>query len=416
MSDRVQLGWHVPIVVWERFEADVEAKFGSNGPYERFALEVAIREYIDDDTILAEAERLLREQTDARALSSSTVLVGTGRYQGEPTKKLMHRVDRELKERFTQFADEHDARSYGRALAAALDTYTDGGRDRRILEHARQLADEPDTPDSDGDGPNGGTADPRVENRSSDSDVSTAAFSTASQTGTTPDTSSAETTETDASTATDTAESATPAQPQRIDRGKLIAIAESLPNETMPKSVVHDTITAELGTDEPAVVERYREAVLEHIGAGEHPHRDDIYLTDTYRESQCLWADLSRSDRIVLLRCFAAAEAVDNTSRTATFDYREVMEVFEHNAGGGGPSHQYAYELMEAAGEAQGFEYGKYHGQYQLRVDIDRVEESVLHYALEDNPQTSREELAYQGVITSYGASQPGTTQAAGDD
>jgi len=71
---------------------------------------------------------------------------------------------------------------------------------------------------------------------------------------------------------------------------------------------------------------------------------------------------------------------------------------------------------MEAAGEAHGFEYGKYHGQYQLRVDIDQVEESVVHYALEDNPQTSREELAYQGVITSYGASQPATTHAAGDD
>lgn len=87
----------------------------------------------------------------------------------------------DLKDRFRIFANEHDAASYGRLLAAALNSYTDGGRERRILDDVERLltgsastveaprrADESSTPAGEASGSTQGPDErprPRVEGR-----------------------------------------------------------------------------------------------------------------------------------------------------------------------------------------------------------------------------------------------------------
>jgi len=135
----VQLGWRVPAETWDAFETFVAEKHGATAGYLRFEVECAMREYLDEDDILADAEELLEEHADLRGLSSSTALVTDDRYRGTTTRKVSHRISAGLKERFQIFADKHDASSYGRLLAAALDTYADGGRARRILDDVKRL-------------------------------------------------------------------------------------------------------------------------------------------------------------------------------------------------------------------------------------------------------------------------------------
>jgi ppGpp synthetase/RelA/SpoT-type nucleotidyltranferase len=68
--ERVHLGWRIPEDVWATFEDYVVEKHGTTAEYLRFELEAAMREYLDEDDLLHEAEDLLREYTDLQGLSS----------------------------------------------------------------------------------------------------------------------------------------------------------------------------------------------------------------------------------------------------------------------------------------------------------------------------------------------------------
>ena len=392
MTDRVQLGWRIPADVWEQFEAYVHDKHGATGPYLRFEIECAMREYLDEDGVLAEAESLLREVADLSGLSSSTV-VATDRYRGSETTKLAHRINAALKERFQGFAKDHDTSAYGRVLAAALDSYTEGGRARRILDGVKRVIT---------GGTTSGTSDESVESVDAEATESTTIH---------------ETVDADLSTVAMSGTSGgTEAASVTVEPRAVMEIADDLPPATFPSRVLDEAIEDVVDADDPRTIEQYRDAVLDHVDAGEHPHNAGIYVTDAFREERTLWADLDRAERIVLLRRFAAAEALDREDRRRAFTYTDVMTVFEEWAGGGSPSHQYAYELMEAAADETGFEYDEFHGQLQLRVDLTDVSDAVLEWALDAVPDSSLEGLSVNGRITAYTAGSPPTQEGAADD
>lgn len=383
--DRVRLAWRVPCGVWNRFEEHVAEKHGATEGYLRFEVESAMREFLDEDDLLAEAEELLRAHTDLRGLSSSTeVLVqAADRYDGD-TRKVHHRVHPGLKERFATFADEHDAASYGRCLAMALDAYTDGGRARRLLADVERLV-------AGGDG--SGTTDASVENPSESSGppLSTAAGGGA--------------------TTVTTDDDGVDVEPRHV-----IAAAEELPDDVFTREVLEKAIARTVGDGREHVVDAYRAPVLDQVNAGEHPAKDDVYITAAYREEIDLWPDMGRDERLVLLRRYAAAEAVNQGDQRAEYSYRDVQELFELYASGGAPSHQYAYELMaEAAKDEQGFSFGEYHGQQQFRVDLTKVNAGVRSYAL-DRWGVDPTDLGFDADVTSWTAGTAPSQGVSADD
>jgi len=402
MTERTPVGWRVPEDVWADFETFVAERHGATDAYVRFELECAMREFLDEDDLLAEAEDLLRTHTDLKGLSSSTVAgIGTDRYRGADTKKVNHRISSSLHEQFRIFADEHDADSYGRLLASALDAYTDGGRAQRILDDVERLVTNSD----------GGTS----------SDTTNAAVENPADEQSSRDTTSA-TVESGLSTPADSGISSD-TDPENVDiKARLVlGIVEELPdadalaNTVLPKSVLDDAITEVVGSTDPTVLEAYREPVLEQLDAAPHPHIEDRYVTAAWRENRTVWADMDKAERIVLLRRYAADDAVDRRQLRLCFTYREVQALFEENACGGRPSHQYAYDLMEAAADEDGFEFDEFHGQKQLRVTLDEVSDSVLEYAFA-HIELSPEDLGMNGRLEDYGAGSPPAREGVGDD
>ncbi|PSP80188.1 hypothetical protein BRC81_03070 [Halobacteriales archaeon QS_1_68_20] len=383
-ADRVRLGWRVPVGVWERFEEYVAEKRPRAGPYLRFEIEEAMLEYLDEDDLLAEADELLRAHTDLSGRSSSTPAIGTGRYQGEETRKLNHRVDPGLKERFQVFADEHDATSYGRALAAALDAYTRGGRARRILDEVERAVA----------GADAGTTDEAVENDGSDT---TESLSTADDRGAKPD--------------------ADPTEQVSVEARHVIEVAERLTEtDTFHEQDVKREIRAVVG-DNSHVVEAYRDTVIEQTAYVPHPAKDGLYISESFRESLTVWADIeTKAERHLYLKGFAAAFAVAHGHREARLSYRNVQGVIEQYTDDSYEiSDQYAYDLMEALDGEPGFEYDRFHGQKQLRVDLDAVEPNVLEWAL-DQHGADPSDLGFDVDVTSYTAGSPPSREAVGDD
>lgn len=74
---------------------------------------------------------------------------------------------------------------------------------------------------------------------------------------------------------------------------------------------------------------------------------------------------MDRAERVALLRDRMRDRAGENSGHYAA-DYDDVINILD-----GGPSAGYAYTLMERAGDADGFEFGKSpNGTKRLTVDI----------------------------------------------
>jgi len=371
MMDRTQLGWRIPQSAWDRFVDAVIEKHADQDLYLRVELESAMMEFLDEDDLLAEAEEILREHTPCSELSSSTAAIATTRYQDDDTRLVTHRIRTELKERFQAFAKKHDAPSYGRLLAAALDSYARGGRAQRLLTDVKRVFSGSDS----GATSSGSTTD-SVE------DSSTETNEAGSSEGTVENSLS-----TAVRGATSTGSSGeTGADPERPDPMVVSdAVDEVLSIEgtnisdlfQFPRGTLDKAIARAAGAGDRETIDRYHDPVLEQLNASEHPHIDGVYITDWAREDECLWADLNKAERIVLLRRWAVAEAIRRGNRKQPYTYREVIDLFEKQCKAG-PSHQYAYDLMEAAADEAGFTYGESSigtnsTQVQLRVDVSSV-------------------------------------------
>lgn len=457
VTSTVQLNWRVPVESWERFEDRVYEKHGETGPYLRFELEQAMREYLDEDGILAEAEELLREHTHLRGLSSSADTNGTARYTGADTKKVTHRINPDLKERFIAFAKEHDASSYGRLVAAALDSYAEGGRARRILEDVRRLVEESST----GGTTRGSTAesdenaDPSRTGRGTSADSTAGSDENAVSSGSTggisvvpgesaDGSSSASTGGTTNEVTTCGATASNQSIQQRsgstagsdesrdendvqvthenddgihVNRNHLLAIVDELdPSETFGKGHLYQTIVDVTGESDQDVLDAYFDAALEQIPATEHPDNNKLCMTEEYRESCEVYDDMDRAVRICLLRRYSAARAIERGSARALFRYDTCQELFKDKSLGGSPSHDYVYKLMRGAADAPGFEFGEFGNQLALEVDLTEVESEVLADAEERTIDGSLDDLMIDVDITSYTAGSAPNQESAADD
>lgn len=361
MSDRTQLNWRVPVREWAQFERTVREKHGRLRPYTKFEIEEAMREFLDEDGLLAEAEDLLRTHTDLIELSSSTDAYGTSYSRGGATRKVTHRVSAELKERFQIFADKHEATSYGRLLGAALRVYADGGRARRLLEDVEALVT---------GGTTDGSTDGSVESQSGD-------LSTAGDRGTTPG----------------------PDASPDVDAALVLEIAEDLPDQ-FPTDLLRKKTVAKLQSEYDELPERrleaYTDAVVNSLGVVEHPVKEGVYIPEEDREDYTVFSDLEREEKEVYLRRILVAEALEDGRLKHAVGYKEVMALIDeylHER----PSTQHAYDLMEDSALASpAFSYGKRRGasRKQLQVDLTEVHDQTLAGAVDLRMDLSQEDIA----------------------
>lgn len=398
MSNRDQLGWRVPARVWEAFESYVAEKDGSGDVYLQIRLKDAMEAFIEDGTDRADAVEALQHHRDLHGLSSSSRSFSTGRYRGEETKKVQHRIDPDLKAAFKAFADEHDASSYGRMLASALDFWMDGGFERILTDGVLQLTDEGDR------GTSRGTTAASDENTASSRD----------QRGTTPagDESTLSST-TDRGTTAGTTESGD--ESVTVDPSLVIEAANELPpaEELAERPVTEKEIrTAVVRGVDPSSdneIEAYMEACREQLDLTEHPHRDKRYISGAYRESHQIYEYMDRVEATYALRRYTALHMVYCGKLKGGVTYTDVQQLFEDNAERGSPSHDHAYTLMELAGEQDGFEYGEFRGKKKLRVDLSEVPESVLDWLRDEAPDPDLDKLGVNARLEDYGAGSPAT-------
>jgi hypothetical protein len=175
---------------------------------------------------------------------------------------------------------------------------------------------------------------------------------------------------------TPTAASSTPGDNDDTDNlnpDVVLTVADDLPTEFL-EDELRTTIAKHLKpptVDDP--IDRYSEAVLDCLSVVQHPMNDGLYIPEEKRDEITAWEDLTKELRTVRLRRLVAGDAVRNRNRRHSVTYRDVMELFEENLGDG-PSHDYAYTLMEAAAEGvDGLQYTTARGQNQLRVNLDVV-------------------------------------------
>jgi len=359
MTSRECLGWHVPRPVRERFVTFVEEKWGTTDSYVRFELESAMREYLDRDGVLHEAEMLLREYLQSQGLSSSTEADSDERADHSDTVQLGYRVNEELKEEFATFAKQHYDENIGAILARAMDVYAKGGRRKRVLNQIHQLVtggiagDTTDAFDENGDTAEG--ADENIDGRQTRISRS------------------------DESTRDTTDESD---ENLRVDGILVSEIAGELGDQFVLDDL-HKTITKKID-GQTETLELYSEAVISYENVVEHPIVDDLYIPEEVRDGITAYGDLDRESRTERLRALVAREALKKRQETFSVTYTEVQQLFELEFGDA-PSHDYAYTLMEDAADEVGFSFKKRQGQKRLRVTLPVVRRSVLEDAL-DHP------------------------------
>lgn len=395
MTARSQLGWRVPRDERDAFLEYVEEKWDALGPYVRFELESAMREFLDADGDLAEAEALLRKILQSQGLSSSTDAVPSALDHGD-TVKLGHRINADLKDEFAAMAKEHYTDSLGAVLARAMNAYRGGGRKRRILDNVQQLVN---------GGTTSGSTDVADESDTSDEEhAGTTGVAIESSRGT--DESSGSSSGTSSGT-TDDADESVDADPQLV-----MEIADGL-GDQFHKQDLESTIAKTAGTD-AATIEAYRDAVANYKNVVKHPYKP-LYIPETKREDFTLWCDLTKETRATRLRRLIVVDALEHKEQRHPLTYKQVQSLFEEYLGKG-PSHDYAYTLMKMAANADGFTYGEYQGQKQLRVNVKQVKQTVIEEALNIDPSLDPKELTVDGLITSYAAGPTPDQEAAADD
>jgi hypothetical protein len=373
----------------------VEDKWDSQGPYVRSELEPAMREFLGADSYLAEAERLLREHLQSQGLSFSTDAVPSTLNHGD-TVKLGHRVNAELKDEFAAMAKKHYTDSLGAVLARAMNAYRGGGRRRRILDNVQHLVT---------GGTNDGTT-PGPDENSPSSDAHTGTTGAAIESAGGTDESRQTSLDTAGATTADGDESVTP-DPQLV-----MEIADDL-GDQFPANGLASTIATTAGGD-AATIDAYRDAVTNYKNVVKHPHKS-LYIPEAKREEWTLWCDLNRETRATRLRRLAVVKALGTKQQRHALTYKQVQQLFEEYLAEG-PSHDYACTLLELAANAEGFTYGSYQGQKQLRVNVKQVKQSIIDHALEIDASLDPDQLTVDGLITSYTASQTTNPEATADD
>ncbi|WP_262178407.1 hypothetical protein [Haloarcula laminariae] len=369
MTAREVLGWRIPRTERDEFVRFVEEKWGCADSYVRFELESAMREFMDKDNLLHEAEQLLQDYLVSQGISSSTPVLSNERIDHSDTVQLGYRVNSQLKDEFAAFAKRHCDDNLGATLARALNSYRDGGRRQRILDKIHHLVtggiDADTTFDADENGDHTNRNEENVSHQSTRSGLSD------------------ENSIVCQSQLDQRAEGGAKSDESvSVDPMMVSDIANKLGDEFTRKEVIR-TIANELdGNNE--TVELYTEAIISYKNAVEHPINEDILISEERREQITVYGDLDREERVEKLRILLTREALKTHELDYSITYTDVQDLFKENLADQ-PSDDYTYTLMDDAAEKSGFEFEKRNGQYQLCVELRPVDRKIIEEAA-DHP------------------------------
>lgn len=150
------------------------------------------------------------------------------------------------------------------------------------------------------------------------------------------------------------------------------------------KKVIDVIITEETDAEVEGAIREYRRRALDELNLVEVRTSDGVYAPPEQAEEMVadnatdeitpeMYDSLDRDGRVEHLRAALKSRA-EARNGSAKMDYDEVIKkVF---AGIDGPSHDYAYTLMEEAGAAAGFRYGKHQGRKRLRYNSNWIGEA----------------------------------------
>lgn len=370
MSQYVCLGVHVLKNEFAHFLEFVEEKWGVRDRYVKFEIENAMREWVDRDETLHQAEQELREALRSRGLSSSTESVGTVTTRGE-TRKLGHRVLSELKDEFARIAKQHYDDNLGAVLTRALRAYRKGGRRERILSLIQQLSES---------GSNTDTDDEAAENEATQTTLAdTARLYAESESA-----DSGGSAESQSDSTTDIAENVD----QSVDAFIVEEIAGELGDEFL-RPDLREEIRKKAGTDKETI-EAYEAAVTSYKGVVPHPSsRNNLFIRKEKREEITTYGDLSRSERIEFIRDQLCTDCLVDQKPSSALEYTEVQDLFKHHYHDS-PSHTYVYELMRDAAEAPGFNFDEDRTPSVVEVEIKQAGSEYLE-AARTNPEVDEE-------------------------
>jgi len=365
MTTRDCLGWWVLRDEWDEFVDHVERKWGETDSYLQFELESAMREFLDKDADLVEAEQLLRRYMDARELSSSSASVGGISFDGD-TRKVMQRVQAELKAEFKKEGKKRYDDNLGAILSRALRSYRLGGRAKRVKNLVHQFVTDGIASDT--------TASSDESISESRDKRDTTAPSDESNTGSDERT---------RDTTTEADESGDQYAERKIDAMLVSDIASQL-GDAFTEENLHKQIAMHAGGSNETL-ELYSEAVVSYENVVEHPGREGLYISPEQRDKITVYDDLDREVRVKKLREMLVATALSNRDNKRGITYTEVQDLFrEHFCGA--PSHDYVYKLMSdengiAAIDADGFGFNDSTTPYRLEVTLTDVAEQYISAA-----------------------------------
>lgn len=386
------LNWYVPQNVWDLFEGYIAKNHVKTGIYYRFELEQAMKKYADIGGSNYNPRQLLRKHTDLLDDSSTDVSIEPlFDLNDSETTKVRRPVRSDIKETFQRWVDENSDYSYGKALSRAIIEYlttlesqilNDIILNQKSSSMSKDIAVESiveNTTLSEAE------VYSRLTNLSIDERSGHRSMST---------------------------EMLTKIRNKLYSKLKIDEIDEV--TGMIASDVIKSTIQSATGYRD---CDNYIEQVCDMLNLVPHPDPKykNQYVTESrakeIRNELTLWDDLNRDEKIVLLRRWSVREVLkqDQTQGAFTYansdprdSYPSVRELFIEETGHE-PSHQFLYDIMRDAAEADGFEFGTFHDEKKLRVNVDAVNPGIIEWVSSNTPVEVKTwvEKAVQSIVDS---------------
>jgi len=332
--NRPQLGWKQP-PEWDRFEAAVEEEYGRTTPYRGFVLERAWQEFKDEHPAEEYADQLLRAVGIRDNLTQEKNLprdVGNG-----DNGRVWVSVSVEVKREMEQFATENNVPNH-KVLRAVVCWYLGGGLLGRLTEKLKKAVPE---------------AEEQLADLNPDDDRSLTA-----------------------------------------EERKLQYLAKDLTVEEGPGMFTAEDFGKALeempyrGGDTTYMREKWLPRILDRLGYTRHPENPDLFvpeeqareLADDPRDlnrpaiDRLPYANLDDEERIRGLRIEAVRRATGRTTGRYALNVETVRdEVFD-----GSPSKWKTKDLMNNAGQADGFSTDVKGNRKRLKIDLSEVDRELL--------------------------------------
>jgi len=152
-------------------------------------------------------------------------------------------------------------------------------------------------------------------------------------------------------------------------------------NPSVHEQAIDDVVREKTDAEVDTAVREYRQRVLDELGFDPVSTHDGVHAPPSVAEEMeadaavdeidaAQYEAMDRAARVEHLRTALRQRAAADEG-SASLTYTDVIKkVF---AAVDGPSHNYAYTLMEEAADVSGYRYGKHNGQTRLRFNDDWI-------------------------------------------